>query len=193
MKISNHTTDFSETRVIGLDLLRACSIMFVLFSHGGGFLLRKYHDLLIPIVYLGVIGVEIFFILSGYLIGTIIIKTFKESYTHEKAFTFLIRRWFRTIPNYLLFLTINLIVLFALKSPFEFEKFLITISTYLTFTQNFFTYRNETFFPESWSLAIEEWFYVIIIVTTVKHIRLIFSVFENVLGWLQRMALLLQC
>lgn len=155
-------TDFSNNRNFGLDLVRACSILFVLFSHGGGFFLRQYHDLFVPIIFLGIFGVEIFFILSGFLIGTILIKNLNQSFSYKKILNFLVRRWFRTIPNYILFLTLNILFLFLIKnnSYSNYELALVLIK-HLSFTQNLLTYEATSFFPESWSLAIEEWFYIL--------------------------------
>lgn len=172
MDRSQLKTDFSHYRIIGLDLLRAISIILVLFSHGGGFFLRTSHSLLSPIVYMGITGVEIFFILSGYLIGTILIKNFKDGCTLKKAKIFLIRRWFRTIPNYLLFLLINLLVFyFTHDSDFTTSRMTSLFFHHLTFTQNFSSYEITTFFPESWSLSIEEWFYVLIIFTIGLYVK----------------------
>ena len=70
-------------------------------------------------------------------------------------FIFWIRRWFRTIPSYLLFLLINIFWYYYLQS--DFPGFLFR---YFTFTQNL-AWEHPGFFPEAWSLAIEEWFYLI--------------------------------
>ena len=165
---TSETTDFAENRIIGLDLFRAIAIMCVLFAHGGGILLKGSRYPVSGIMYLGIIGVEFFFILSGFLIGTIILKTFKDGITWRKGGTFLVRRWFRTIPNYLLFFCINLaFVLFHGGTSLSGKQISKTLLTYFTFTQNFFFYEGYTaFFPESWSLAIEEWFYLLMIILT---------------------------
>ena len=63
------------------------------------------------IINLGPIGVELFFVLSGFLIGGILIKIFDNTeFTFADVRRFWIRRWFRTLPNYWLILSINIII-----------------------------------------------------------------------------------
>ena len=59
-------------------------------------------------------GVELFFVLSGFLIGGILIKTFQKdnSFGIKTISNFWIRRWFRTLPNYDLILILNIIVVY---------------------------------------------------------------------------------
>lgn len=104
----------------------------------------------------GYFGVELFFVLSGFLIGTILLKQFLEnSFTVKSVFTFLKRRWFKTLPNYYLIFVVNLII--AMIFNFEINNF----GNYFLFLQNFSKYQI-TFFTESWSLSVEEWAYFVI-------------------------------
>ena len=87
-------------RIFGLDVMRAVAILLVVFSH----VLWIVPDAkgIIPdlLSLAGVIGVEIFFVLSGFLIGRIVIKMFlQEDFNFRKVMYFWIRRWFRTLPN----------------------------------------------------------------------------------------------
>ncbi len=106
--------------------------------------------------FLGYWGVELFFVLSGFLIGGILIeKLFQaEQFNFSIIFSFWKKRWIRTIPIYLIALIINLVSL----------NYFIKLNTaidvrYFLFLQNLF-YKHPTFFPEAWSLAVEEWFYL---------------------------------
>jgi peptidoglycan/LPS O-acetylase OafA/YrhL len=103
----------------------------------------------------GFMGVELFFVLSGFLIGRILLKLAREGSVHWLR-GFYIRRWFRTLPNYYLFVFINVgLVLLAVR-PGSLDVFW----QYLFFAQNLFT-PHPLFFPEAWSLAVEEIFYLL--------------------------------
>src|SRR5262245_45984668 len=67
--------------------------------------------------------------------------------------TFLIRRWMRTIPPYL----IALIFVAMLTGQILTSDFV----RYVFYVQNLFAQANTNdFFPVAWSLSVEEWFYV---------------------------------
>lgn len=102
-------------------------------------------------------GVLVFFVLSGFLIGRIFIKQFEYQITIVEIFKFWKRRWLRTLPAY--FFTILLIVLTGIFLGLTFDKKEIIRTIF--FVQNL-TCRHGTFFQESWSLSIEEWFYLIL-------------------------------
>lgn len=146
--------DISGNRVFGLDLLRSIAILLVLIAHS-----REYLPILPQkIINLFLVdGVAIFFVLSGFLIGTIIIKTFEKELSLKSISNFWKRRWLRTLPNYYLILTVLYILSLSKYDEFislpEFIK-------YIFFSQNLF-YPIGDFFPESWSLSVEEWFYTI--------------------------------
>lgn len=141
-------------RVFGLDLMRAMAITMVVFSH----ILSLYNPnqgiIRQLLVLFGFLGVEFFFVLSGFLIGRIIYKiVVLEDLSLRSVFSFLKRRWFRTLPNYYLVLSINIIIGFSLNYS------LPKLGFYLVFLQNGFS-RMSSFFRESWSLTVEEWAYV---------------------------------
>src|SRR5690349_1477199 len=85
-------------RVFGLDLLRALAILFVVASHGTSLMPKLLHQVMDHII---LDGVSIFFVLSGFLIGGILLRTFeRHGVTVRVAIDFWIRRWFRTLPTY---------------------------------------------------------------------------------------------
>ncbi|MFD0989494.1 acyltransferase family protein [Mariniflexile jejuense] len=89
-------------RIFGLDVIRAVAILLVIFSHSTILLFPdKETTLLVIIRFFGTIGVDLFFVLSGFLIGGNILKQLAQEKTALKDFVyFWIRRWFRTLPNY---------------------------------------------------------------------------------------------
>lgn len=139
-----------------LDICRASAIILVLFSHG--------RRLLFPILpdaqlfkFGGFLGVEIFFVLSGFLIGSIIIEKSSSSEDRWRWIpSFLGRRFLRTYPNYLLFLFLNWLVIDSWR-----PESIPELWRYMTFTQSLLS-PHPGFFGEAWSLVIEEIFYFII-------------------------------
>lgn len=146
-----------RNRVFGLDVVRALAILLVLFSHSTLLLFPKNNHVMITIIqFFGAIGVDLFFVLSGFLIGGIIIKQIDENKTHPKDFFyFLVRRWFKTLPNYFIILILNIILYYAIN------KVIISgIQHYFFFLHNF-NHAIPNFFTESWSLSIEEFAYIV--------------------------------
>lgn len=147
------------SRVYGLDILRALAILFVVTGHSLNYVPAAYTG---PILILSNItffdGVSIFFVLSGFLIGGILLKILeKESATLGTLTDFWLRRWFRTLPNYYFVLTI-VALLSLLKDGASSSA---GIEKYYFFLQNF-AQPHPAFFPEAWSLCVEEWFYLLI-------------------------------
>ena len=151
-----------KKRVFGLDVMRAAAILIVVDAHATIALKDYYHGafwhFLLPD------GVELFFVLSGFLIGGILIRSYEKAgrFDQRLLLNFWTRRWFRTLPNYYLVLT-GLIV-FALLRAWRsgLTPALPTAGTlveYYFFVQNFTRYIPD-FFPETWSLSIEEWSYI---------------------------------
>ncbi len=147
---------------MGLDYLRACAISIVLFNHALiGFYFEtsilKFDGFIAALSASTVLSIEWLFILSGFLIGNMMIRSFEKNQNWFKAAKdFWLRRWLRTIPNYYLFLAINfaLVSLGIASGKFEFK--------YFVFSQNLaWPEQTPHFFGESWSLALDEWFYLV--------------------------------
>ncbi|MEH7274737.1 acyltransferase family protein [Neobacillus vireti] len=146
-------------RVLGLDIVRSTAIILVLICHSlGSFIIPYLGDTMIGnvanrlIMYpFGFLGVEIFFVLSGFLIGGILIKEVVERGSISNLLNFYVRRWFRTLPLY--YLIVLFLILFPTGENFSWQN--------LIFLQNF-SKESLEFNSVTWSLSIEEWFYLAI-------------------------------
>lgn len=160
MSISNSISTASHRkteRVFGLDLLRAAAILSVIFAHGFVVLYPHFGNVLGVFGHGGFYGVELFFVLSGFLIGQILIRQGLALGQAGNVAAFYIRRWFRTLPLFFLFLAVNVWI------ELQFRQHRVGFSEVLShgfFLRNL-TGFHMSFFPESWSLAIEEWFYLL--------------------------------
>ncbi|MCB2033267.1 MAG: hypothetical protein KDF57_08070, partial [Ottowia sp.] len=100
-------------RNFGLDVLRSLAISAVLMNHAylGFFVangLSKWEGWRAALSACAVFSIEWLFVLSGFLIGSMMIRSFEtRAGWWASARDFWLRRWFRTIPNYYLFLAIN--------------------------------------------------------------------------------------
>ena len=135
--------------------MRTFAILIVLFQHSLFLFSDGYNQKKINSFLNLIDGVSIFFVLSGFLIGNILIRAFIEKEaTIQSLFTFWKRRWLRTIPSYYLVMTIVLVLSIIFNRS---DTFLNHIS-YFFFLQNICMELSK-FYPEAWSLSIEEWFY----------------------------------
>lgn len=149
--------DGSGSRVFGLDCLRAIAILSVVLAHNGLAILPALPPWFVVFRHGGFYGVELFFVLSGFLIGRILIRQHSELAHAGAVGNFYLRRWFRTLPLFWLFILLNVLLEIYVKhrplslgAVLEHGFFLRTLTSY-----------HPVFFPESWSLAIEEWFYLL--------------------------------
>lgn len=145
-----------KERIYGLDVMRAIAIAMVLVSHTL-YIFQGYQN---PMTYLlhvlGIQGVEVFFVLSGFLIGSILLKTLaKTRFSFSDVKRFWIRRWFRTLPLYFLMLLVNIGVALYVGYPLPKQLW-----RFFIFFQNFAS-EHILFFPESWSLSVEEYAYIV--------------------------------
>ena len=135
--------------------MRFVAITLVMVGHCHWFF--PEYEFVTPILALsGFLGVEIFFVLSGFLIGGILYKLFTESdFNLSSVIFFLKRRWFRTLPNYYLILLVNILIAGIIGYQIQ------DTWRYFVFMQNFAS-PLLPFFPESWSLSIEEFAYLVL-------------------------------
>lgn len=146
----------------GLDLLRFFAIMSVLLLHAGQII--QFPDFLHETFKFGWVGVDLFFVLSGFLIGRQVFAVKEEEPLSDKLSTFWMKRWFRTFPLYYFVLFVYVWIKPALGFPFKDWNY-----SFFFFLQN---YMNPVDFVQSWSLCIEEQFYIVFpIVAFVLKVR----------------------
>ena len=98
-------------------------------------------------------GVDLFFVLSGWLIGSQLFAE-QRKYSNIDLKRFWLRRWMRTFPAYYAVLILTIVQMYLTKENPEFPL------SYFFFTQNYQSVMP--IFYVSWSLCVEEQFYLLI-------------------------------
>ena len=138
-----------KNRYSSIDFLRFAAAYTVAITH----LTINHFQPNLELEIVSSMAVEVFFIISGFVLAPQIIRLATENiFSNYKIF--LIRRWYRTIPLYVLSLLLTSLIL---------NKFItLDLVKYLLFIQNFFhLFVVEDYFSISWSLSVEEWVYII--------------------------------
>ncbi|MEI7507990.1 MAG: acyltransferase [Flavobacterium sp.] len=133
----------SKNRLRELDFLRGIAIVLVLLRHQYLFQFTKN---------MGWIGVDLFFVLSGFLVSGLLFKEYLK-YGNIKPKLFLIRRGFKIYPIYFIFYLLYLIPI-LIKHKLEWVGLLSDVF----FVQNYVLGWGYAY-AASWSLAVEEHFY----------------------------------
>jgi peptidoglycan/LPS O-acetylase OafA/YrhL len=139
-------------RLPGLDLLRSIAILWVMLFHS--FLLGGLGPTWSWLSRFGWMGVDLFFVLSGFLIGGQVFA----SIASDRKFSFgdfYVRRAFRILPAYF-----AVLLLYALWPAFSEAPGMEPLWKFLTFTMNLsIDYGRNSGFSHAWSLCVEEHFY----------------------------------
>lgn len=150
MAHSSHTRE----RLHGLDHLRAFAILSVFLFHY--FVLTGGQPGWLPdVAKFGWSGVDLFFVLSGFLISIQLFEPIQQGQPISFP-RFFFRRFFRIVPAFLVVLAIYFCIPF-----FREKESLPPLWKFLTFTQNFgLNYKVSGTFSHAWSLCVEEHFYL---------------------------------
>jgi peptidoglycan/LPS O-acetylase OafA/YrhL len=144
--------DGGAPRAVGPDILRACAILLVLIQHLPKPAAAEWLILFKPY---GWLGVDVFFVLSGYLIGGQLMRPLSRGETPDLA-RFWASRAFRILPAYLVILG-----LYQWLPGFTDGAGIQPLWRFLTFTMNLgLDYTQTGNFSSAWSLCVEEWFYL---------------------------------
>jgi peptidoglycan/LPS O-acetylase OafA/YrhL len=139
-------------RLIGLDLIRVFAIYYVFVQHGNVLVPDEFQEMYALLFNLPIEGVSVFFLLSGFLIGSILCKQINDAdLTYPKLLLFWKKRILRIVPSYFIVLILMLVIGIQTDS-FDW--------TYFLFSQNLFE-DQAVFFKVSWSLSVEMWFYLL--------------------------------
>ena len=145
----------------GLDTIRAFAVILVIIGHWGPGEIQSSAILTVlftKVVPTGTFGVDVFFVLSGYLITNILLNARENVVAGGKLHiikTFYIRRTLRIFPIYFLLVFILMIV--------GSEQIRQNIWYFLTYTSNFLIFKQRFFgsLGHTWSLSVEEQFYLV--------------------------------
>jgi len=138
-----------------IDGLRALAVLAVIAFHFGG------------VISGGFIGVDIFFVISGFLITSIIVRDLEQG--HFSFTEFYKRRIKRILPALYLILTVTFIAAYVLMPPYEMYNMSGAAIAAVLNASNIFFWKTANHFDTSvfykpllhtWSLAIEEQFYI---------------------------------
>ncbi len=144
----------SQPRLVQLDLLRALAVFLVLGNHLSTCppetsLLA--HKITQAWYYGGWTGVDLFFVLSGFLVSGLLFREYQKTETLNIK-RFLIRRGLKIYPSFYILIAVTVLVSAALGREIPVKNLLAEIF----FVQNFFG----KLWPHTWSLAVEEHFYI---------------------------------
>ncbi len=164
-------------RLKEIDFLRGLAILFVLLRHFS----------ILPVFKFGWCGVDLFFVLSGFLVSGLLFTEYKKS-GDVKIGLFLIRRGFKIYPSFYVLLLVTLLYQFGLKELVNGGKWSISPLSFVSevlFLQNYWL----KIWDPNWSLAVEEHFYFLLCFLMflgikyrkIENKRLILSVFGGIL------------
>lgn len=174
--------------VRSLDGIRAIAVILVMLFH------YRIYDFGSAGVGVGWIGVQLFFVLSGFLITRILLEDKNHSFKfYLKKFYW--RRSLRIFPLYFGYLLVISSVFFVTKQPAFLGDMLAFLYTYtFNFTRLFPDWQHSPLYTHLWSLSVEEQFYLLwpfliylcserLLKTVVVTILIVGPVFRWVLGY----------
>ena len=144
----------SVSKLSQVQLLRAIAVILVVGFHAQ-----------IPLFNFGYLGVDIFFVISGFLMGYLY-PSFRNRFDFMNFWS---RRLLRLLPAFIFVNILFLILLFSFLLPFEREKLLEQLTSSSIFISNFHFWSQEQYFAteslrpflHTWSLSIEAQFYLL--------------------------------
>lgn len=145
MNLSFSTANVKNARFLGVDMLRGAAILLVLCRHWYTL------DLLSNI---GWMGVDLFFVISGFLIGGLLLSELDKQGKIDYV-RFFMRRGLKIYPLFFLLITLTFLLVLCRGVTYSYRPFLFE----LLFIQNYLG----GLYVHTWSLAVEEHFYVVLL------------------------------
>jgi peptidoglycan/LPS O-acetylase OafA/YrhL len=138
-------------RISSIDIFRGVAIVTVVLFH--------FNNLL-PY---GQLGVDLFFVISGFLVGGLLTKDFVKG-TKITFTKFFLQRGFKIWPSYYAFLILGNLVCFLFYMDYAPAEYipLNDLKRYLLFYQNYTGAPYHVSFDGVWSLCVEEHFYIML-------------------------------
>ena len=147
-----------------IDGLRAIAVLSVVVFH--------FYPLTLDVGFRGYLGVDVFFVISGFLIGSYIIEGLeKDTFSFSKFYW---RRIKRILPAAMVTLIITSLVAISLLTPYDLSAYFQSQLSAVTFTPNIYFWRTGGYFGDLdslkpllhfWSLGVEEQFYLFFPIT----------------------------
>jgi peptidoglycan/LPS O-acetylase OafA/YrhL len=140
-----------------IDGLRALAVVPVLFFHAG-----------FPAFGGGYVGVDIFFVISGYLITEVLLRDWRVG--EFSIARFYERRARRILPALFTVMAFSSVLAIAIMVPPDLKQFAASVLAAATFWSNFIFWAQDGYFTaashykpllHTWSLAVEEQFYIL--------------------------------
>ena len=141
----------SPDRISSVDIFRSFAIIPVVLYH------FNYT------VYIGNLGVDLFFVISGLLIGGLLTRQFKNSERIHFG-KFVLQRGFKIWPSYYFFLLVGGVLVYMMYRHSAPDEVMSrqNIPSYLFFYRNYVIGDKEWSFGHTWSLCVEEFFYLLL-------------------------------
>ena len=152
-----HSKDIKLKYRPEIDGLRAIAVLPVIFYHAGFEVFKG-----------GYVGVDVFFVISGFLITTIIIQDLENN--QFKFIKFYERRARRILPALIFMTLVSLIIGYFVLTPYYYKDLFQTALSSSIFLSNFLLYLKSGYFSaiselkpllHTWSLSVEEQFYIL--------------------------------
>lgn len=135
-------------RIPSIDFYRGIAVVAVVLFHFNGFLPYGY------------LGVDLFFVISGYLVGGILVRSYLKG--SLDFLSFFLKRAFKILPSYYFFIVVGGLLAYFMYGEINQDGVLplSDMKRYLFFYRNYTGEPHHWNFDHVWSLCIEEHFYL---------------------------------